>query len=266
MATVTGLTAARMLAIEAASVVDGDVVVNNLILTKHDGSTIDAGNVRGPTGATGTSALYGTYAARPAASPALEGQNYYATDKFMRWVSLSSVWVLIGTYAPQLTSFPSSPVDGQEFVYKADASRPANWRLRWNAATSKWDVTGAVHLFAAIAGGVSVTSAAAAYQTGGPSIVTPVGAKVRVRWGGDINLSTAGMYGRIGLHIAGVLSETCEATTDATGGAWNGWISVMKEIETTVGASVTLDLRYLRSTANTMQVAKTFLTIDPITV
>lgn len=53
MATVTGYTAARMDAIEAASVVDGDVVGNNLILTKHDGSTINAGNVKGPTGATG---------------------------------------------------------------------------------------------------------------------------------------------------------------------------------------------------------------------
>ncbi|MET0785319.1 MAG: LamG-like jellyroll fold domain-containing protein [Paenisporosarcina sp.] len=53
MATVTGLTAERMQAIEAASVVDGDVVGNDLILTKHDGSTINAGNVRGPTGPVG---------------------------------------------------------------------------------------------------------------------------------------------------------------------------------------------------------------------
>lgn len=53
MAEVTGLTAARMLEIEAASVVDGDIVGDNLILTKHDGSTIDAGNVRGPEGPVG---------------------------------------------------------------------------------------------------------------------------------------------------------------------------------------------------------------------
>lgn len=53
MATVTGLTAARMLAIEAASVVDGDVVGDNLILTKHDGSTVNAGSVRGPVGPAG---------------------------------------------------------------------------------------------------------------------------------------------------------------------------------------------------------------------
>lgn len=50
MATVTGLTADRMLEIEAASVVDGDIVGDNLILTKHDGSTINAGSVRGPQG------------------------------------------------------------------------------------------------------------------------------------------------------------------------------------------------------------------------
>lgn len=56
MATVTGFTAARMLAIEAASVVGG--VINgsgHLILTKHDASTIDTGSVIGPTGAPGVS-------------------------------------------------------------------------------------------------------------------------------------------------------------------------------------------------------------------
>lgn len=53
MATVTGFTAERMEAIEAASVVDGEVVGDNLILTRFDSSTIDAGNVRGPTGSPG---------------------------------------------------------------------------------------------------------------------------------------------------------------------------------------------------------------------
>jgi hypothetical protein len=53
MTTVTGLTAERMLAIEGASIIDGDIVGNNLILTKHNGNTIDAGNVRGPKGDTG---------------------------------------------------------------------------------------------------------------------------------------------------------------------------------------------------------------------
>src|SRR4249919_2778659 len=53
MATITGLTAERMKEIEDASVVDGDVVGGHLILTKFDGSTIDAGAVTGPPGPTG---------------------------------------------------------------------------------------------------------------------------------------------------------------------------------------------------------------------
>lgn len=53
MATVTGLTAERMLEIEAASIVDGEVVGDDLILTRHDETEINAGNVRGPIGPQG---------------------------------------------------------------------------------------------------------------------------------------------------------------------------------------------------------------------
>jgi hypothetical protein len=53
MATITGLTAERMLEIEAASVVDGDVSGDSLFLTRKDGSLINAGNVRGPVGPAG---------------------------------------------------------------------------------------------------------------------------------------------------------------------------------------------------------------------
>lgn len=53
MATVTGYTAARMAAIENASVIDGDVVGDNLILTRYDTTTINAGSVRGPVGPQG---------------------------------------------------------------------------------------------------------------------------------------------------------------------------------------------------------------------
>lgn len=48
MGVITGLTAARMLEIEDAGIVAAAVVGNNLILTKHDGSTINAGDVITP--------------------------------------------------------------------------------------------------------------------------------------------------------------------------------------------------------------------------
>jgi hypothetical protein len=54
MTAVTGFTAARMLEIEAGTVTSGEVDGSgNLILTKHDGSTVNAGSVKGPMGDTG---------------------------------------------------------------------------------------------------------------------------------------------------------------------------------------------------------------------
>lgn len=75
MATVTGLTAVRMEAIEDASVVSGAIVGDNLILTKFGGATIDAGIVRGeqgiagPTGPTGPAGETGPAGATGPAGP-----------------------------------------------------------------------------------------------------------------------------------------------------------------------------------------------------
>lgn len=79
MAVITGLTAERMLEIEAASVVDGDVVGDHLILSKHDGSTIDAGNVRGPTGADGPPGSLTRVTALPG-SPANGAEILFVAD------------------------------------------------------------------------------------------------------------------------------------------------------------------------------------------
>jgi hypothetical protein len=75
MATVTSLTAERMLAIEAASVIDGDVIGDNLILTKKDGSQINAGDVRGPQGIPGpVSSDLAAITAQPVLDIGLVGQ------------------------------------------------------------------------------------------------------------------------------------------------------------------------------------------------
>jgi hypothetical protein len=59
MAIVRSLTADRMLAIEAASVIDGDISGDNLILTTKGGKQINAGNVRGPEGPPGPGMVVG---------------------------------------------------------------------------------------------------------------------------------------------------------------------------------------------------------------
>jgi hypothetical protein len=53
MGVATGYTADHMGIIEAACIVSGVVSSDHLILTRQDGSTIDAGNVRGPQGIQG---------------------------------------------------------------------------------------------------------------------------------------------------------------------------------------------------------------------
>jgi len=50
MATVTGITAARAAEIEAASIVDGEIIGDNLFLTRFDSTQIDAGVVKGDQG------------------------------------------------------------------------------------------------------------------------------------------------------------------------------------------------------------------------
>jgi microcystin-dependent protein len=70
MTTVTGLTAERMLEIEGATVVSGYIDTNNhLILTKFDGTTIDAGELppgpEGPQGPPGVASIPGEIKAWP---------------------------------------------------------------------------------------------------------------------------------------------------------------------------------------------------------
>jgi hypothetical protein len=96
---VTGLTAERMIEMEEATVIDGDVVGNNLILHTRGGDDIDTGNVRGPTGATGAAGTNGTNGAgdfictsgtRPA-SP-VEGYSIYETDTDLRRTWTGTRW------------------------------------------------------------------------------------------------------------------------------------------------------------------------------
>ena len=62
MATVTGLTKARMLEIENASIVDARLEDNDLVLTNFGGDDINVGNVKGDRGEPSTLADLGVVA------------------------------------------------------------------------------------------------------------------------------------------------------------------------------------------------------------
>lgn len=96
MTTVNGYTAERTQEIENQAIVSGAVVGDDLILTRFNGGTINAGNVRGAVGPEGPSGVAGievvTSGTRPG-SP-YNGQVIYETDtdRFFNWDGVSWVW------------------------------------------------------------------------------------------------------------------------------------------------------------------------------
>lgn len=97
MATITGLTAERMLEIEGASVIDGEVVGGNLILTQHDGTQINAGPVigpQGPVGPVGPAAVF----AIPGEIKMWSGTVLPAQGEYGKWVWADGAVYVVATY------------------------------------------------------------------------------------------------------------------------------------------------------------------------
>lgn len=112
MATVTGFTAARMTQIENETVVDGDVVGDDLILTRRDGVTINAGNVRGPQGIQG-----------------LTGQVPEAPNDGDSYVRENAGWVKFPRtlYVANAAAIPASGSEiGQELI-----QLDKGWKFYW---------------------------------------------------------------------------------------------------------------------------------------
>lgn len=127
MATVTGFTAARMQQIEDSSVVSGAVNASyRLILTKNDGTTIDAGYVRGATGAAGAPA-----------QAVMSVENSDSIELALSGVgTVASPWKVgakarIGTTAQRDAAFPDP-------VATADKVALANRQIIWYNTDFGW--------------------------------------------------------------------------------------------------------------------------------
>jgi hypothetical protein len=117
MATVTGLTADRMQEIIDSTIVDADVIGGNLILTKDDGSTVNAGSVVGPQGTPGTNASnLGKGNAFPAG--ASDGDLFVRTDMVgdPLYKFTDGAWVISAGGLSKVTTFPPVPTDGDVIV------------------------------------------------------------------------------------------------------------------------------------------------------
>jgi hypothetical protein len=88
MAVVTGFTAARMAQIEAACIVGGAIVLDDLVLTRYDGVHVNAGNVRGPQGLPGLDGEDGAVGpAGPSGAPVLIHDDPFSVDNFASYTA-----------------------------------------------------------------------------------------------------------------------------------------------------------------------------------
>jgi hypothetical protein len=138
VATVTSYTAARMKEIEDAAIVGGVIDGDDLVLTRFDGTTVVAGDVRGPQGPMGstgdTAILIVTSTTRPG-SP-FAGLVIYETDTDQFWKYNGTDWVYMGGVIVCTSSTrPSAPFIGLS-IYETDTKRPYTWN------GTAWSYTG----------------------------------------------------------------------------------------------------------------------------
>lgn len=114
MVTINGYTAEHMQEIEDTCIVDGTITGDNLILSQRDGTPIDAGNVRGPTGSPGA-----TLAQLDARVPVGVINDYIGTTApNANWLLMSGQTIVGGqtTYAALWALLPSSMKSGSNIV------------------------------------------------------------------------------------------------------------------------------------------------------
>lgn len=128
MATVTGLTAERMIEMENATVVDGNVVGNDLILVTRDSTEINAGNVRGPQGPSGGGFTICTSSTRPSWGSGDEGKAIYETDTDLVRMWTGTRWRLQEKIICTSTTRPTVTADDEGVtIYETDSNSEFIW-------------------------------------------------------------------------------------------------------------------------------------------
>lgn len=224
MATVTGLTAARMAEIEDAQIVDASIVVDNLILERHDGGTIDAGNVRGPAGSAGSAGATGPTGPAAAArvlvattanitqsgTQTIDGVGVVAGDRVLckdqTTASQNGIWVVAAGAWSRATDADTSAEIAALIVEVQRGT--ANGGLRWVTSFKSSDTIGTTSMvwnrlldgFTAVIVSYSGTTDASGFLTVThglgftPSIVIPINGNPNsnfpVCWGVDTIGST----------------------------------------------------------------------------
>lgn len=158
------------------------------------------------------------------------------------------------TSATYVTSLPSSPVDGQEIYYAADATNGVIWHLRYRSGSSssyKWEFVGGPPMFSqdlpATSRSGSATSNTWLGTTSDPAVTVPLAGDYEVFHSARLSVSSGAATLYIGVKIGaseatnpGLLtSSSYESVGSAT------QTPMAHGVITAVAASTTLTQRYL---------------------
>lgn len=173
MGTVTAFTAERSQQIEDQAIVDGEIVGDDLVLTKNNGTLVNAGNVRGPQGVPGPPGGLG--------EAPIDGPIYGRKEE--AWVQIPAA----GT--------EEAPVDGGQYGVYA----------RYNAAWVRAPGTLLGEEFNATDSATALSSAVS-MAGDGTKVTVPVGVRgVTVDFGALLGHSQAGKFVGVHLYVDGVV-------------------------------------------------------------
>jgi hypothetical protein len=261
----------------------------------------------GPAGASGDAWVYGTGAPAVSADPI--GTLYLDGANGNVWEQQASGWVFTGitikgpigaTGAPGYpstsgheadvltvsggvpvwadpaaapsygTSFPASPVDGQEHVLVDSVTNPTyQWRFRYNAGSSsayKWELIGGTDARASVMGNDTTTTTSSWLNLGtGPTFTVPRAGDYYVRWGVDMTHSAAGGQGVAGIALGdGVPAEPTVWHNVAANG-YRGPSSA-ETFYAAVAAATVLKMRFNNQSGGTLTVSRRYMAVLPYRV
>jgi hypothetical protein len=260
MATITGLTAERMLEIEAASIVDGEIIADHLILTKQDGSPIDAGVVTGPPGSTGPTGATGPGVPTGGTTGQVLKKNS-GTNYDTGWATPSGI-------IPVGLTLPGSPAIGDEAILVDSLTVPTYaWRFRYDSGITdayEWLFVGGSPAEREIVTAESASSGSyVALTTAGPSFTLPRAGIYEVEVGAVMNCSAV-TTGLMSYDIGGTGAVDADAARWSGAAGYVGSVS-LKRVKTFASASALVS-KYKSGASLSVTYGPRFMRVLPIRV
>ena len=158
------------------------------------------------------------------------------------------------------TTFPSSPNNGDEYVYAADTSNGVFWRFKYYGATTKWVFIGGPPLYSYVATSEGTSSATyVALATAGPAVTLPFAGDYDVTIGAYFNCYAQYAYMSYDIGATGAVDDDA---VQIYGDAY-GYVTMSRMQRKTGLGAVALTAKY-KSGGGSMSFLRRFMAVTPV--